>query len=114
MGFVIGEKEEKMTCLEHYFENLLFYGKDCNGDYNKNALMETERNAVEICSYYVLYSLFNGRDEFKQFVKKELAEIIRCKDCKYGEKEDELYFCHYTGETWNDGNFYCAGGERKE
>lgn len=40
--------------------------------------------------------------------------VVRCEDCKYGEKEDGLYYCHYTGETWNEGNFYCAGGERKD
>ena len=44
----------------------------------------------------------------------DAVPVVRCEDCKHGEKEDGLYYCHYTGETWNDGNFYCAGAERKD
>ena len=53
-----------MTCLEHYFENLLFAGKDIKGEPNKNALSKEEQNAVEICADYVLYSLFFNRENF--------------------------------------------------
>ena len=44
----------------------------------------------------------------------DAVPVVRCEDCKHGEKEEGMYYCHYTAETWNDGNFYCAGGERKE
>ena len=44
----------------------------------------------------------------------DAVPVVRCKDCKHGDKENGQYYCHYTGETWNDGNFYCAGGERKD
>ena len=98
-----------MTCLEHYFENLLFYGADCNGDVNKNALTEAEREAVEICSYYVIYSLFNGRDEFKRFAKGELAEAVRCKDCAFYERK----YCMNTGAGMEPDGF-CSQGERKD
>ena len=57
-----------MSNLEHYFENLLFMGKDVNGDWNKNSLTEEEQNAVEMCAQYVLYTLFCGRDELKNYL----------------------------------------------
>ena len=57
-----------MSNLEHYFENLLYSGKDVNGNINKNSLTKEEQNAVEICADYVLYTLFCGRDELKKFL----------------------------------------------
>ena len=57
-----------MSNLEHYFENLLFMGKDVNGDWNKNSLTKEEQNAVEECAQYVLYTLFCGRDELKDYL----------------------------------------------
>lgn len=59
-----------MSNLEHYFENLLFSGKDVNGDLNKNSLTKEEQTAVEVCAQYVLYTLFNGRDELKEYSDK--------------------------------------------
>ena len=58
-----------MSNLEHYFENLLFLGKDVNGDCNKDSLTKEEQNAVEECAQYVLYTLFCGRDELKEYIK---------------------------------------------
>lgn len=60
-----------MSNLEHYLENLLFYGKDVNGDYNKKSLTAQEQDAVETCADYVLYTIFNGREEFLKFVQPE-------------------------------------------
>lgn len=59
-----------MSNLEHYFENLLFLGKDVNGDLNKNSLTKEEQNAVEMCAKYVVYTLFDGRDELKEYSDK--------------------------------------------
>ena len=55
-----------MSNLEHYFENLLFTGKDVNGDLNKNLLTKEEQNAVEVCANYVLFTLFCGREDMKE------------------------------------------------
>lgn len=55
-----------MTNIEHYFENLLFYGQDIKRDPNKRALCAAERNAVEQCAEYVLYSLCDGPDNFNK------------------------------------------------
>jgi len=58
-----------MSNLEHYFENLLFEGSDCKGDPNKKRLTKSEQDAVEICADYVIYSLFNGREDFLKFAR---------------------------------------------
>ena len=42
---------------------------------------------------------------------------IRCRECKQGEVDDpdfpDQYYCH-AGCGWNNGDFYCAYGEREE
>ena len=47
----------------------------------------------------------------------DAVPVVRCKDCKQGEIDDpdfpDQYYCH-AGCGWNNGNFYCAYGERKE
>lgn len=75
-----------MSNLEHYFENLLFDGKDCRGDVNKNELTKEEQEAVEICAQYVIWSIFDGRDEFKNFIKQEF-ELIKYAHWIYTEDE---------------------------
>lgn len=61
-----------MTRTEHYFENLLHYGKDIDGEPNKKGLLKCEQEAVEQCVQYVLYSLCNDREDFKRrFLYKE-------------------------------------------
>lgn len=60
-----------MSNLEHYFENLLFYGEDCKGEPNKKSLTKQEQEAVEICATYVLYSTFANREEFLSWVRRE-------------------------------------------
>ena len=47
----------------------------------------------------------------------DAVPVVRCKDCKQGEIDDpdfpDQYYCH-AGCGWNNGDFYCAYGERKE
>lgn len=47
----------------------------------------------------------------------DAVPVVRCRDCKHGEVDDPdfpyQYFCHSTGRTWNDENFYCADAEPK-
>lgn len=95
-----------MSNLEHYFENLLFMGKDVNGDWNKNALTEEEQNAVEECAQYVLYSLFCGRDELKDCLANIGAE-------RHGHWIDvngdgSLWRCSVCGETQCCNSNYCG------
>lgn len=48
----------------------------------------------------------------------DVVEVVRCKDCKYGEVDDadfpDQYFCNQNGCDWNEGNHFCSYGERKE
>lgn len=53
-----------MTYVEHYFESLLYDGRDIPGDLNKIRLTLEEQCAIEQCAYYVLYSLFDNREAF--------------------------------------------------
>lgn len=96
-----------MSNLEHYFENLLFDGKDCRGDVNKNTLTKEEQEAVEICAQYVIYTLFGNRDGFKEFIHSEP---------KYGYWKcvNGWIYCSVCGsEPPNESNYesnYCPNG----
>ena len=47
----------------------------------------------------------------------DAVEVVRCRECKKGEVDDpdfpDEYYCH-AGCGWNNGDFYCSYGERKE
>lgn len=49
--------------------------------------------------------------------KADCAKVVRCKDCKHGEVDDpdfpRQHYCH-AGCGWNDADFFCAYGERRE
>lgn len=118
-----------MSNLEHYFENLLYSGKDVNGDMNKNSLTKEEQNAVEICADYVLYTLFHGRDDMKEVLESREVDaepVVRCKDCRFYEiselKKDytEDKRCKpsvcvkgYYAKP-RKGSWYCADGVRRD
>ena len=42
-----------MSRIEHYFENLLEYGKDVEGEPNKSQLSPEVAEAVEECALYI-------------------------------------------------------------
>ena len=86
-----------MSNLEHYFENLLFDGKDCRGDVNKNTLTKEEQEAVEICAQYVIWSIFDGRDDFKNFIRQEFEPI---KHGKWIKLYHDNYKCSECGSWW--------------
>ena len=48
----------------------------------------------------------------------DAVEVVRCKDCEYGEIDDidipSQYLCHYEGYSWNDENHYCSYGKKVE
>lgn len=47
----------------------------------------------------------------------DAVPVVRCRECKQGEVDDpdfpDQYYCH-AGCGWNNGDFYCSYGERKE
>lgn len=63
-----------MTCLEHYFENLIF-GKIKN-DPNKEELTKEQIEAVETCAQYVIYTLFNGRENLDKFLSLDRLDFL--------------------------------------
>ena len=79
-----------MSNLEHYFENLLFEGCDVKGNVNKNTLTKEEIAAVETCAQYVIYSLFNTREEFEGWLKlREYIDLAGWANFIKEEKENE-------------------------
>ena len=61
-----------MSNEEHYFENLLFYGKDVTGNINKNSILKEKQEVIEMCANYVIYSLFYNREDFNNFLKQRM------------------------------------------
>lgn len=57
-----------MSNLEHYFENLLYLGRDIGDGVNKNQISKDQQEAVYECANYVLYTIFAGRDDFKTYM----------------------------------------------
>lgn len=102
-----------MSSLEHYFENLLFNGRDVNGDFNKNTLTAAEQEAVRVCADYVLYTIFLNRDDFLKFIHiNTKADCIRHMSdenladwlCRHIRKCSECVakdMCEYTGVKAN-------------
>ena len=47
----------------------------------------------------------------------DVAEVVRCRDCKYGEVDDAdfpaQYLCKHNGADWNDENHFCSYGEQR-
>ena len=47
----------------------------------------------------------------------DAVPVVRCRECKQGEVDDpdfpDQYYCH-AGCGWNNGDFYCAYGERRD
>lgn len=56
-------------------------------------------------------------DMISDFPTVDAVEVVRCRDCKQGEVDDpdfpDEYYCH-AGCGWNNGDFYCSYGERKD
>ena len=63
----------------------------------------------DICDYAYLI------DEMKKVPTVDAVEVVRCKDCRFFEDEDEYGNC-YCGEWGNitNANGYCHDAERKE
>ena len=45
----------------------------------------------------------------------EIKELVRCKDCKHGEKANDVYLCGKLRGfgTSHNSEWFCADGERK-
>ena len=46
---------------------------------------------------------------------EKVAELVRCKDCKYHEDEEPgMVYCPIQVSGWVSEDFFCADGERRE
>lgn len=107
-----------MSNLEHYFENLLFDGRDIPGDWNKNALSEEQQKAVEECADYIVYGLFGDRGIFLRWLNEwsePEEEPHNCtKSCCNCTHYDGVHGCigHAPCKYWDIGgvmwNDYCS------
>ena len=73
-------------------------------------LIENQQRHIE--------ALMKANDSLKDAMARRDKQIaVRCRECKQGEVDDpdfpDQYYCH-AGCGWNNGDFYCAYGERKE
>ena len=59
-----------MSNEEHYFENLIFLGKDCKGEPNKSALSKDVQEAIETCYRYLIYN----KDSIMYKLNEDLSE----------------------------------------
>ena len=73
-------------------------------------LIENQQRHIE--------ALMKANDSLKGAIARRDKQIaVRCRECKQGEVDDpdfpDQYYCH-AGCGWNNGDFYCAYGEREE
>lgn len=102
-----------MSNLEHYFENLLYYGEDVYGGINKQSLTPDVQDAVEVCAQYVIYSLFGNRKAFEKFINEGSNDV----DVPWEKLERYAeFFCAdvpYT-EFVREAKLFCLDAERSE
>ena len=58
-----------------------------------------------------------GRLITKMPTVEDVVQVVRCKDCEYGEDTGEDtgndYLCHFNGSDWNGGEHFCSYGKRR-
>ena len=76
----------------------------------KGCNIEFDDQPCEPCDCYI-------RKKLLAVPTIDAVPVVRCRDCNQGEVDDpdfpDQYYCH-AGCGWNNGDFYCAYGERKE
>lgn len=69
------------------------------------------KNEARVAVLYENPSIVHCIDRLKVV---DAVEVVRCKDCIYGELDDEgWYLCTHHGSDWNEENHFCSYGERK-
>ena len=80
---------------------------------------------IDLDSEYIQETLyrrgFKTRQDIEEWLNNaptiDAVPVVRCRECKQGEIDDpdfpDQYYCH-AGCGWNNGDFYCSYGERKE
>lgn len=80
---------------------------------------------IDLDSKYIQETLyrrgFKTRQDIEEWLNSaptiDAVPVVRCRECNQGEVDDpdfpDQYYCR-AGCGWNNGDFYCAYGERKE
>ena len=80
---------------------------------------------IDLDSDYIQETIYRRGFKIRQDIEEWLnsapiidaVPVVRCRGCKQGEIDDpdfpDQYYCH-AGCGWNNGDFYCAYGERRE
>ena len=80
---------------------------------------------IDLDSEYIQETLYRRAFKTRQDIEEWLnnvptidaVPVVRCRECKQGEVDDpdfpDQYYCH-AGCGWNNGDFYCAYGERRD
>lgn len=77
-------------------------------DKNRQTLLSLGMNVEE----YVLFHYC--RRVIEDLPTIDAVPVVRCKDCKrHNAKAGKLYRCDLRN-VWQDGDFFCANGERSE
>lgn len=81
----------------------------------KNALIALQKNFAMILLKERI-TMAEYESEIKALPAADVAPVVRCKDCKYGEfvKRGSKYSCRKVEGFLNFHNFYCKDGARKE
>ena len=102
--------------MAEYIEREALMKNFCGYDLTKCVKYGNESAEQQHDSYSTMM-MYEIADEIEDAPTADVVSVIRCKECKQGEVDDpdfpDEYYCH-AGCGWNNGDFYCAYGERKE
>lgn len=98
-----------MSPIEHYFENLLTMGKDCNGDPNKNALSKEVQEAVEECASYISFGKLSGNPLLEE-IKAEIEQIKAAmdQDIVFHDRKDLTHYIYDLEQCLDSFNVYIS------
>ena len=102
--------------MAEYIEREALMKNFCGYDMTKCVKYGNESAEQQHDSYSTMM-MYEIADEIEDAPTVDAVEVVRCRKCKQGEVDDpdfpDEYYCH-AGCGWNNGDFYCAYGERKE
>ena len=102
--------------MAEYIEREALMKNFCGYDLKKCVKYGNESAEQQHDSYSTMM-MYEIADEIEDAPTADVVSVIRCKECKQGEVDDpdfpDQYYCH-AGCGWNNGDFYCAYGEREE
>ena len=65
-------------------------------------------------SEILLRKMRDALDEAIRIMSADVVEVVRCKDCKYWDNDDDANRCrHESSCIWAKPNTYCSYAERR-